>query len=38
MFKYWLQVDVNASWHKLMRALRHIGHDTLAEKIKDEYL
>ena len=33
MFKYWLQVDADASWHKLLKALKYIGHDTLAEKI-----
>ena len=38
MFKYWLQVDVAASWDKLLMALKHTGFDTLAEKIKNEYL
>ena len=37
MFKYWLQVDVDASWQKLLKALRHIRHDTLADKIKNEF-
>ena len=34
MFNYWLRVDKNASWNKLITALRHISHVTLAEKIK----
>lgn len=37
MFKYWLQVDIHASWDKLLGALNHIGHETLAEKIKYKY-
>ena len=34
MFKYWLDVDITASWDKLIAALRHISHVALAEKIK----
>ena len=34
MFKYWLGVVKTASWDKLITALRHISHVTLAEKIK----
>ena len=34
MFKYWLNVDKTASWDKLITALRHISHVTLAEEIK----
>ena len=34
MFKYWLKVDKTASWDKLITALRHISHVTLAEEIK----
>ena len=38
MFKYWLQVDVDASWNKLLKALKHTGYNTLADKLKNEYL
>ena len=34
MFKYWLGVVKTASWDKLITALKHISHVTLAEKIK----
>ena len=34
MFKHWLNVDVEASWDKLMAALEHIDHTTLAENIR----
>ena len=34
MFKYWLGVVKITSWNKLITALRHISHVTLAEKIK----
>ena len=34
MFKHWLKVDKTASWDKLITALKHISHVTLAEKIK----
>ena len=34
MFKYWLKVDKTASWDKLITALNHVSHVTLAEKIK----
>ena len=34
MFNYWLQVDITASWDKLITALQRIGHDVLANKIK----
>ena len=38
MFKYWLQVDVDASWDKLLKALKHTGYNTLADKLKNEHL
>ena len=34
MFKHWLKVDKAASWNKLITALKHISHVTLADKIK----
>ena len=33
MFKFWLQVDVTASWNKLIEALRMIDKHHLAETI-----
>lgn len=35
LFKYWLQVDTNASWNKLIAALENIHHDVLADKIRN---
>ena len=37
LFKYWL-VDVDASWNKLINALRVINQNVLAEKIKRKIL
>ena len=34
MFQCWLKVDKAASWDKLITALKHVSHVTLAEKIK----
>jgi len=34
MFDYWLNVDVGANWNKLMEALKMIGKNALAQKIK----
>ena len=34
MFKYWLDVDTEASWNKLINALEQIEQISLAEKIK----
>ena len=34
LFNYWLEVDITASWDKLIIALRHIGKDVLADTIK----
>ena len=33
MFDYWLQVDTNASWDKLITALQSVQHEVLAAKI-----
>ena len=33
MFKYWLDVDVDASWNKLIAALEQIDQNTLAKNI-----
>ena len=38
LFKYWLVVDVHASWNKLINALRVINQNVLAEKIKRKIL
>ena len=35
MFQYWLEVDKDASWDKLITALKHINHVKLAEEIKE---
>ena len=34
MFKYWLEVDTEASWNKLIAALEQIDHNALAEIIR----
>ena len=34
MFKYWLNVDTEASWSKLINALEQIEQISLAEKIR----
>ena len=34
LFNYWLQVDITASWDKLIMALMHIRKDVLADTIK----
>ena len=34
MFEYWLQVDSNASWDKLLRALIQIDYVMLADRIR----
>ena len=38
MFQYWLQVDTDASWNKLVDALVQIKHKALATKIKKDVL
>ena len=34
LFTHWLSVDVNASWNKLIKALKEIDQNYLAEKIR----
>ena len=38
MFQYWLQVDVKASWNKLIEALRRIDKNHLVASISREIL
>ena len=38
MFRYWLQTDTEASWSKLLNALRNMAQNSLADKIKTEIL
>ena len=38
MFDYWLRVDVEASWNKLIAALKMIDEISLAQKIKTDVL
>ena len=38
MFKCWLDVDPEASWNKLIEALKMIGKIALAEKIKRDVI
>lgn len=38
MFKYWLEVDIKASWNKLIDALEEIGQNTLADEMKQDIL
>ena len=35
MFNYWLKIDNEASWNKIVDALEGIGQDVAAKKIKD---
>ena len=35
MFKYWLQIDPEATWNKLADASENIGLKVLAKKIKE---
>ena len=34
----WLQRDTNASWKKVVKALKSIEKNVLAQKIEDEYI
>ena len=34
LFNYWLQVDTNASWDKLITALQQIDYGVLADRIR----
>ena len=38
MFDYWLSVDVQASWNKLIGALEHIKQNATAAKIRQDIL
>ena len=38
MFEYWLEVDEEASWNKLINALEEINQNTLAVNIKQNIL
>ena len=38
MFMYWLRVDKEASWNKLINALQRLGQNTLAANIKKNIL
>ena len=38
MFQYWLQVDITASWNKLIEALRKIKKYDLAQDISENVL
>ena len=38
MFNYWLTVDSDANWNKLMVALEQINQNTLAARIKEKLL
>ena len=35
MFKYWLQIDTEATWNKLTDSLEVIGKKELAKKVKN---
>ena len=35
MFEYWLKIDTEASWNKVVDALEGIGQNVAAKKIKD---
>ena len=38
MFSYWLKTDTEASWRKLIIALRNMAQNSLADKIKTQIL
>ena len=38
MFEYWLEVDEEASWNKLINALEGIGQCALVSKIRQDVL
>ena len=38
MFQYWLQVDVEASWEKLITALQQIQQNTTAKTVRQDNL
>ena len=35
MFKYWLQIDTEATWNKLIDALKEIRKNELAKKVEN---
>ena len=37
MFNYWLDVDTEASWDKLIDALEQIGQNALVEKLQNVF-
>ena len=38
MFQYWLKVDTEANWKKLIDALEHIQQNAIAAKIREDNL
>ena len=38
MFTYWLKVDIEASWNKLIYALKQIKQNALAEEINQDFV
>ena len=38
MFEYWLSVDVQANWDKLIDALEHIQKNAMAARIRQDIL
>ena len=38
MFQYWLQVDTDANWNKLIDALERIDQNATAAKIREDNL
>ena len=36
MFRYWLEVDVEANWDKLINALEHIQQNATAARIRQD--
>ena len=38
MFQYWLEVDTDANWNKLIDALEHIHQNATAAKIREDIL
>lgn len=36
MFEYWLRVDVEANWDKLVNALEHIQQNSTAAKVRQD--
>ena len=38
MFQYWLEVDTDANWNKLIDALEHIHQNTTAAEIRQDNL